>query len=208
MINILRDITQAVAGAESLDLALNLLVSQTKIAMSTQCCSVYILEQKNLVLSATDGLHKSAIGLVRMPISEGLVGLAAEREEAVNLADARIHPRFKLFPEVAEEEYRAFLAVPVIYQKLVVGVIVVQQPEARSFSESEEAFLMTLAAQLAVVLKSLKHRAEISNVQQQVIFNGITASSGIAIAPGLVLGGVVPLEQPEEQTTDIELEIK
>ncbi|GGB75652.1 phosphoenolpyruvate--protein phosphotransferase [Shewanella inventionis] len=207
MLNMLRDITQAVARANSLESALNILVSQTRIAMATHCCSIYILEQHNLVLSATEGLEKSAVGRVSMPLTEGLVGLVAQREEAINLADARIHPRFKLFPEAVEEDYRAFLAVPIIFQKLVVGVIVVQQPEARQFSENEEAFLMTLAAQLAVVIKSLKHKATITNVQQQVVFNGVTASSGIAIAHGLVLGGTISLEQPELHCVDIDSEL-
>ena len=63
MLNTLRDITQAVAAANSLDVALDLLVVQTKQAMATQCCSVYLLEQKQLVLSATEGLQRSAIGL-------------------------------------------------------------------------------------------------------------------------------------------------
>nr|WP_283107828.1 phosphoenolpyruvate--protein phosphotransferase [Shewanella basaltis] len=203
----LRDITQAVARANSLESALNILVAQTRIAMATHCCSIYILEQQNLVLSATEGLEKSAVGRVSMPLSEGLVGLVAQREEPINLADARIHPRFKLFPEAAEEEYRAFLAVPIIFQKLVVGVIVVQQPEARQFSESEEAFLMTLAAQLAVVVRSLKHKAAVTNVQHQVVFNGVTASSGIAIAHGLVLGGMISLEQPQRHCDDIDSEL-
>ncbi|MFT6133481.1 MAG: phosphotransferase system enzyme I (PtsP), partial [Shewanella sp.] len=203
----LRDITQAVARASSLESALNILVSQTRLAMATHCCSIYILEQQHLVLSATEGLQQSAVGRVSMPLSQGLVGLVAEREEAVNLADARIHPRFKLFPEAEEEEYRAFLAVPIIFQKQVVGVIVVQQPEARQFSESEEAFLMTLAAQLAVVVRSLKHKAAVTNVQQQVVFSGVNASSGIAIAHGLVLGGVISLEQPEVSCFDIDVEI-
>ncbi|UCX05567.1 phosphoenolpyruvate--protein phosphotransferase [Shewanella glacialimarina] len=214
MLNTLRDITQAVAAANTLTAALSLLVVQTKHAMATQCCSIYLLEQQQLVLSATEGLHQSAVGHVRMPLTEGLVGLAAEREEAVNLADARIHPRFKLFPEVEEEEYRAFLAVPIIYQKMVVGVIVVQQPNPRQFSEGEEAFLMTLAAQLAVVIRSLKNKAAITNVQDQVVFNGTTASSGIAIAKGLVLGGVISLEQAdlacesiEHETTRVKLAI-
>jgi len=204
----LRDITQAVARANSLESALNVLVSQTRLAMATHCCSIYILEQQHLVLSATEGLDKSAVGRVSMPLSQGLVGLVAEREEAINLADARIHPRFKLFPEIAEEEYRAFLAVPIIFQKQVIGVIVVQQPEARQFSESEEAFLMTLAAQLAVVVRGLKFKAAITNVQQQVVFRGVNASSGIAIARGLVLGGAITLEQPEVSCLDTEAEIQ
>ncbi len=140
MLNTLRDITQAVAAARDLEAALELLVGQIKAAMSTQCCSIYILDKNELVLSATDGLEPSAVGRVRMPLTEGLVGLVAEREEAINLADARAHPRFKLFPEVAEEEYRAFLAAPIIYQKQLLGVIVVQQPSARQFSEGKKPF--------------------------------------------------------------------
>ena len=206
MLNTLRDITQSVASANCLETALELLVSQTKLAMQTHCCSIYILEQQELVLSATEGLSPRSVQHVRMPLSEGLVGLAAEKEEAVNLADAKSHPRFKRFPEVEEEEYRAFLAVPIIFQKQVVGVIVVQQPQPRQFSENEEAFLMTLAAQLAVVVRSLKNKAAISNVQQQVVFKGTPASKGIAIADGFVLGGAISLEQAEIKCTDIQVE--
>jgi phosphotransferase system enzyme I (PtsP) len=207
----LRDITQAVAAASSLEAALASLVSQTRAAMSTQCCSVYILEQHFpdqplLVLSATEGLSLNAVGKVSMPLSEGLVGLVAEREEAVNLADARLHPRFKLFPEVEEEEYRAFLAVPIIYQKLVVGVIVLQQADMRQFDEGEEAFLMTLAAQLAVVIRGLRNKAAVNNVQQQVVFQGTTASKGIAIAHAYVLGAAITLEQADILSNDVEQE--
>ncbi|ABE56060.1 PTSINtr with GAF domain, PtsP [Shewanella denitrificans OS217] len=232
MLKTLRDITQAVAAATSLESALSLLVSQTRLAMSTQCCSIYLVEYQALsseaaatltqtfinqtssishqstpsepvlVLSATEGLAPSSVGRVSMPITQGLVGLVAEREEAINLADARLHPRFKLFPEVEEEEYRAFLAVPIIYQQQVLGVIVVQQADLRQFDEGEEAFLMTLAAQLAVVLRGLKNKAAVTNVQQKVVFKGTMAASGIAIAHAYVLGGAIPLEQPQLRCQD------
>ncbi|MBT1444489.1 phosphoenolpyruvate--protein phosphotransferase [Shewanella sp. JM162201] len=206
MLNTLRDITQSVASAHTLELALESLVIQTKSAMETDCCSVYILEQQLLVLSATDGLEKSAVGRVRMPMSEGLVGLVAEREEAINLADAHLHPRFKLFPEANEDEYRAFLAAPIIYQKQLLGVIVVQQAKARQFNEGEEAFLMTLAAQLAMAIRGLKRRAEVHSVDSQVLFHGTCASSGVAIAHALVIGGEISLSQPEVTGTDIDAE--
>ncbi|MBR9726636.1 phosphoenolpyruvate--protein phosphotransferase [Shewanella intestini] len=209
MIKTLRDITQAVASAASFDLALKSLVAQTKVAMKAQCCSVYILEQQQLVLSATEGLSPSAIGQVVIPITEGLVGLVAQREELLNLADAPLHPRFKLFPGIAEEAYKAFLAAPIIYQKSVVGVIVVQQPRARQFDEGEEAFLMTLAAQLAVVLRALKNKAEAINKHHQVVFRGVSASKGIAIAKGVVFGGEININQPQIAIADelIEAEI-
>ncbi|MBO2676109.1 phosphoenolpyruvate--protein phosphotransferase [Shewanella algae] len=208
MLNTLRDITQAVAAARDLEAALELLVGQIKAAMSTQCCSIYILDKNELVLSATDGLEPSAVGRVRMPLTEGLVGLVAEREEAINLADARAHPRFKLFPEVAEEEYRAFLAAPIIYQKQLLGVIVVQQPRARQFSEGEEAFLMTLAAQLAMAIRGLKQKASVKEDQLQILFQGTPASNGIAIAHALVLGGQISLEQPDQTAADIPNELE
>ncbi|GGI69475.1 phosphoenolpyruvate--protein phosphotransferase [Shewanella gelidii] len=213
MLNTLRDITQAVASAQSLDVALKQIVQRTKAAMLTQVCSVYLLDkhqvdQQELVLSATDGLDADAVGRVKMPLTEGLVGLVAQREEVVNLADARRHNRFKLFPEIAEEEYRAFLAAPIIYQKKALGVIVVQQDSARLFSGDEEAFLMTLAAQLAMALRGLKQKADVKEHQHQILFQGTSASNGIAIAHALVLGGEISLEQPQIQCTDIAAELK
>ncbi|GIU41954.1 phosphoenolpyruvate--protein phosphotransferase [Shewanella sairae] len=208
MLKTLRDITQAVAQAHDLQYALQQLVTQTKLAMATECCSIYIIEEQQLVLSATDGLALSAVHSVRLPITEGLVGLVAQREEAVNLADASSHPRFKLLPEVVEEAYSAFLAVPIVYQKTVIGVLVVQQVKARQFSEGEEAFLMTLAAQLAVAIKGLTHRAQLSAGLQQRYYTGTQASKGIAIAKALVLGGQISFNQAEVKATSVAEELQ
>jgi phosphotransferase system enzyme I (PtsP) len=203
----LRDITQAVAAADDLQSALSLLVRQTKSAMATQCCSIYILEGAELVLSATDGLDPSAVGHVKMPLTQGLVGLVAEREESINLVDAQLHPRFKLFSEVAEEDFRAFLAVPIIYQKLILGVLVVQQADERQFSEAEEAFLMTLAAQLAVAVREQRKKAEVKSAPDRCYYNGTPAANGVVIAHAMVIGGDIALEQEESLATDIEGEL-
>ncbi|MCL2913420.1 phosphoenolpyruvate--protein phosphotransferase [Shewanella corallii] len=209
MLTTLRDITQSVAMSSSLEEALTSLVQRTKQAMMTQCCSVYLLEEQQLILSATDGLAVEAIGKVIMPLSEGLVGLVAQREELVNLAKAHLHPRFKIFPEAAEEHFQAFLAAPIIYQKQVLGVIVVQQNQARQFSEGEEAFLMTLAAQLAMAIHSLKQKVSHQSLgSQPVIYQGTGASRGIAIAHALVLGADLPLEQAELKAKDIDAELE
>ncbi|MGS0825296.1 phosphoenolpyruvate--protein phosphotransferase [Shewanella sp. 0m-8] len=206
MLKTLRDITQAVASARDLQNALDLLVTQTKQAMATECCSIYILEEQQLVLSATDGLEPTAVNRVKIPITQGLVGLVAQREEAINLADASSHPRFKLLPEVSEEAYSAFLAVPIVYQKSVIGVIVVQQVQARQFSEGEEAFLMTLAAQLAVAIKGVTHRVKSATNLQQRYYTGSQASKGIAIAQALVLGGQISFDLVERQAKSIDEE--
>lgn len=206
MLKTLRDITQAVARASDLDSALSILVSQTKSAMLTQCCSIYLLEQQELILSATDGLSTDAVGCVKMPIDEGLVGLVAQREKPINLANAHLHPRFKPFPQAKESDLKAFLAVPIIYQKRTLGVLVVQQANPRQFDEAEEAFLMTLAAQLALAIRNLKKREEIQVDPEVLRFEGTPAAGGIAIAQALVFGGEIELVQKPQRAADITLE--
>src|SRR5579863_1056811 len=71
----------------------------------TDVCSAYLLEpdRSNLVLAATLGLHPRSIGALRMPLSEGLVGLVAEEVVPVAVDEVKKHPRFKFFKESGEE---------------------------------------------------------------------------------------------------------
>lgn len=207
MLTILRDITMAVAAADDFATALSLLVSQTKKAMQTQCCSLYLLEEQQLVLSATDGLAPQAVGKVKMPLTQGLVGLVAQREEPINLADAHQHPRFKIFEEASEESYCSFLAVPIIHQKQILGVLVVQQIQQRQFSESEEAFLMTLAAQLAMAVRAQRKKKVVSQTQAQMLYHGTKAASGVVIGHALVLGGEIDIVQPSKRSEDTDGEL-
>ena len=82
----------------------------------------------------------------------GLVGLVGERAEPINLPAASEHPRFHPMPELGEEPFNAFLGVPIIHHRRVLGVLVAQQREQRRFDADEEAFLVTLAAQLATII--------------------------------------------------------
>jgi signal transduction protein with GAF and PtsI domain len=67
----------------------------------TDVCSVYLLEpdRSSLVLAATVGLRPESVGRVRMRLTEGLVGLVAQRMRPLMVEDATRHPRFKYFRE-------------------------------------------------------------------------------------------------------------
>ena len=56
----------------------------------TDVCSAYLLEpdRANLVLAATLGLRPQCIGMLRMPIHEGLSGLVAEEVRPVAVEQA------------------------------------------------------------------------------------------------------------------------
>ncbi|MBQ1785064.1 MAG: phosphoenolpyruvate--protein phosphotransferase [Gammaproteobacteria bacterium] len=189
MLNTLRRIVQQVNQAAELPDALQLLVAETKKAMVTDCCSVYLAnyDLQCFELMATDGLDASAVGHVSLNFSEGLVGLVGQREEPINVADAQSHPRFKYFPDVKEELLSAFLGTPIIHQRKVMGVLVVQQRESRQFSANEEAFLVTLAAQLANVLAHAQVRGMLVP-GSGIATTAVRSLRGVPGAPGVVVG--------------------
>ena len=127
------------------------IVHEIQRRFDTDVCSVYLLEpdRANLVLAATVGLRPESVGRVRMRLSEGLAGLVAQQQQPVAVADASRHPRFKYFSEAGEDSYRSFLGVPLFHAGVLLGVLVVQTVEARTFEEEAIQSLVAAGTQLA-----------------------------------------------------------
>lgn len=193
MLGQLRRIVQDVAQEPILNKALAGLVSSIKHALATECCSLYLAdyEQQHFMLMATDGLNQEAVGKVAIGFSEGLIGWVGQREEPINLAQAHLHPRFKVTPEVSEDRFSAFLGCPIIHHRKVLGVLTIQQSAERVFSEDEESFLVTLGVQLASVLANAEMRDAASRSpsyqQQATPLHGLPGAPGMAIGQAYVL---------------------
>ena len=216
MLNTLRKIVQEVNAAKDLKAALTIIVQRVKETMGSQVCSVYLLdpESNRFVLMATDGLNKRAIGKVSMSPNEGLVGLVGSREEPLNLEHASEHPRYRYFAETGEERYASFLGAPIIHHRRVMGVLVVQQKERRQFDEGEEAFLVTMSAQLAGVIAHAEATGTIQGLGkqgkgiQEAKFVGVPGSPGVAVGPALVMLPPADLDVvPDKRIEDIEAEL-
>ncbi len=194
MLDTLRRIVQEVNGAPDLQSALNIIVVRVKTSVDVDVASVYLLDAatRDFVLRATEGLRKDAIGKVRLGYHEGLVGMVCEREEPVNIEDAPSHPRYRFISETGENPYHGFLGVPIIQHGKVLGVLVVRQRETRKFRDDEEAFLVTLAAQLAGAIIHAGASGEITIALTQdevtsVCLRGLPGSPGVAIGQALVV---------------------
>ena len=216
MLNTLRKIVQEVNAAKDLKAALTIIVQRVKEAMGSQVCSVYLLdpETNRFVLMATEGLNKRSIGKVSMSPSEGLVGLVGTREEPLNLENAADHPRYRYFAETGEERYASFLGAPIIHHRRVMGVLVIQQKERRQFDEGEEAFLVTMSAQLAGVIAHAEATGSIRGLGrqgkgiQEAKFTGVPGSPGAAVGTAVVVLPPADLEVvPDKTITDISGEL-
>ncbi|MEC9482251.1 MAG: GAF domain-containing protein, partial [Halomonas sp.] len=179
MLDVLRRIIQEVNGARSLEAALATMVRRIRKAMQTDVCSVYLFDpvQERLVLMDTIGLHTQAVGHVALRLGEGLVGLVGQREEPLNLEDAPAHPQFRYFKETGEERFSSFLGVPIIHQRHMLGVLVVQQKDKRRYDEGDEAFLVTMAAQLGGVLA---HALATGTLNRPTRADGMATFKGVA----------------------------
>lgn len=217
MLNTLRKIVQEVNAAKDLKAALTIIVQRVKEAMGSQVCSVYLLdpETNRFVLMATDGLNKRSIGKVSMAPSEGLVGLVGSREEPLNLEDAASHPRYRYFAETGEERYASFLGAPIIHHRRVMGVLVVQQKERRQFDEGEEAFLVTMSAQLAGVIAHAEATGSIRGLGrqgkgvQEAKFIGVPGAPGAAVGTAVVVLPPADLNVvPDRSVDDIAAELE
>lgn len=218
MLNILRQIVQEISSAEYFGEALQILVERVRTAITTQCCSVFLIDKNNneYVLLATDGLNPDAVGKTRLKLEQGLVGLVGQRGEPINLENAPAHPNFHYFPEIGEERYKAFLGVPIIHHRKLLGVLVVQQEKSRYFDEDEEAFLVTISAQLGGVIAHAQATGKLdnlfyhapSNLQQDAIYIGNPTAPGIGIGTAMVIYPLADLDAvPDQKTKNIKAEI-
>jgi len=73
---------------------------------------------------------------VRMKVGQGITGTCVETLSPRTVNDARLSEQFEYFPQLAEERYPAFLAIPLLSGSRPRGALVLQR-EAGPFSEAD-----------------------------------------------------------------------
>ncbi|MDG1244411.1 MAG: phosphoenolpyruvate--protein phosphotransferase, partial [Porticoccaceae bacterium] len=211
MLSSLRTIVQEVNSARSLSEVLSIIVKEVRDAMSAGVCSVYLFDEadQSYVLMATEGLRQESIGKVRMAMREGLVGLVAAKEEPLNLQDADQHPNFAYFEETGEAPFHSFLGVPIIHHRKVLGVLVLQQETRRRFASEEEAFVVTVCAQLSGAIAHAEATGALRQLasagrgkSKEAVFPGIPSSSGVGIGRVVLVTSSSDLKMVPERLTD------
>ena len=95
---------------------------------------------------------QSAQGKLRVTPHEGIVGAAIATELPVRVPDVTLDSRYIM----VNPETRSELAIPMIHQGRVVGVLDLESPQINYFTEQHEQTLTLLAAHLAVSLENAR----------------------------------------------------
>jgi uroporphyrinogen-III synthase len=140
-----RFMARDVVLAEALQSVVGLVVE----FMQSDSCLLYLLHNNELVLCASNNPQPDTIGTVRLRLGEGLTGWVARERRLLSISrEAYLDPRFKLFTDLPEDTYDAFLSAPVISRGRIMGVINVQHREPHFHSGGEMELLTTVGEQV------------------------------------------------------------
>lgn len=101
---------------------------------------VYVLDtdKKQLILRASKNPHAELMQKITMQLGEGITGWVASQKQPVAIEkDASLDPRFKYFHNLPEDLFEAFLSVPIVGKRGVVGVINVQHRKPHKHTHME-----------------------------------------------------------------------
>ncbi|HKF14309.1 MAG TPA: GAF domain-containing protein [Gaiellaceae bacterium] len=187
----LRLLTETIAAVNStLDLeeVLALVARKVAEALSTEACFVYLYDEAadELVLRATYGTAVEAMTRrPRMRPGEGITGTAAAQRTPIMIpGQAHLDPRFKGFPNLAEDQYESILAVPILAREKLAGALNVRTVAPREFTPEEIELLVAIAGQVA---QTIEHAKLYSEAQRRVAELEALAHISEAVSESLYL---------------------
>jgi len=129
--------------------------------------SVILLEGETLRIVASRGLGHDVGDKVALRVGEGITGWVAKHGEALGVPDVRKEERYIM----VKEHIRSELAVPMILDKRVVGVISVDSTRKDNFSEQDLELLTIVGTQAAQILENAQSFSELRrrNIQDETL---------------------------------------
>jgi signal transduction protein with GAF and PtsI domain len=152
-LRLLQKISRFMVRDMSLAATLQEVVSLVVEFMDCDSCLLYLLEDRELVLCASNNPKPETIGRVRLKLGEGLTGWVARERRLLTISrEAYLDSRFKLFTDLPEDSFEAFLSAPVMVRNRVAGVINVQHREPHFHSGDEMELLTTVGEQIGCLV--------------------------------------------------------
>jgi two-component sensor histidine kinase/putative methionine-R-sulfoxide reductase with GAF domain len=187
-LRLLTDTIAAVNSSLDLQEVLELVARNVAEALDTDACFVYLYDARaeELVLRATHGSRVEEMTRTpRMRPGEGITGVAAaERAPVMIPAQAHLDPRFKLFPNLPEDEYESILAVPILAREKLEGALNVRTRDPREFTEAEIELLVAIASQVG---QTIEHAQLYAGAQRRVAELEALARISEAVSESLYL---------------------
>lgn len=162
---------------------------------------LFLLEgdRDELVLRGSIGFPLGIRGTIRLLTGEGLTGMAVEKRRPVSVVGAPQHEKYRAFPELHEERFPVFLAVPILGQSRPLGALVVQRAGEKAFRASDVNLAVALTAPIAA---GIRHAQLLDDLRKKTTNRRTGGGTrkvtlpGVPVVPGRALGAIAALRRP------------
>lgn len=160
-IGMLHGIASRMSAAAPLHDVLAEVVEFVTSVVPSDSCFVYVIENNELVLRASKNPHPEAVDRLMLRWGQGITGWVAEHREPVAIPQkAYEDARFQFFNELPEDRYEAFLSVPLISDRHLVGVINLQNRAPHRYSRREVSLIATIGFLVGAEVERARLEAE------------------------------------------------
>lgn len=128
-----------------------------------EVCSVYLVKAGGKIcIEATKGLKEEALGKVCFTMGKGVVGWVARELRPLAVENIRQEPRFKDIPVTGASGYLSMLAVPILRDNKLSGVITLQTREPHVYSQNEINLLTIISHNISSAIRNAElYRTEV-----------------------------------------------
>lgn len=173
------------------------------VILGAQVASLYLLEGDGdeLVLRGNVGFPREARGTVRLSVGQGITGMAVQTRRPISVVYAPEHERYRAFPELHEERFPVFLAVPILGGGRPLGALVVQREGGAAYKRRDVELLMALTAPIAAGVRHAQVLDELRDRRQRSAGGTRKVTlPGLPVVPGRALGAIAALRRPATST--------
>ena len=151
---VLNDVSREISSILDVEELLRRAAELVKRVIDYQILSIMLYDDEQKVFRhRLDVKHGQRVqGKLRAAATEGLVGAAATLREPVLVPDVTADPRYLM----VNPETRSELAIPMMHQGKVIGVLDLESPQLNYFTEDHVQTLSILAANLAVSVENAR----------------------------------------------------
>ncbi len=158
--SLLLEVADVVNTTLDLDTILRRVAELVRRVIDFEIFAILLLNEKTqeLRIRFSIGHPPEVVEKTRIPVGEGITGLAAQKREAVLINDVRNSPFYiEALPQVRSE-----LAIPLIIKNRVIGVIDIESPQPDHFTESHKRLLSVIASRIAIGIENARLYTRIS----------------------------------------------
>jgi two-component system, response regulator PdtaR len=168
-VEFIHEIGSRMAAADSLDSILQHILEFISDLVRCDSCFVYLLQGDQLVLNASKNPHADLLHRLGLAMGQGITGWVAEHRQTVAITcHASTDPRFRMFHDLPEDLYEAFLSVPILCRGKVVGVINLQHRQPHHHTEREIRLISTIGFLVGSEVELARIETEKAEMQKQL----------------------------------------